>query len=116
MKGRIDKQTWGYIFVYPIFILISGLVIGVLIYNVVLSFKDMQFLGGSNQFVGFQTYKEMFERRETVTVILNSVKFNLLSTFMVILLGLIVGILLSERVRFFGVLRSFMLLPGLCPE
>ncbi len=115
MKGRIDKQTWGYIFVYPIFILISGLVIGVLIYNVVLSFKDMQFLGGSNQFVGFQTYKEMFERRETVTVILNSVKFNLLSTFMVILLGLIVGILLSERVRFFGVLRSFMLLPWIMP-
>ena len=115
LRASTSRKIWGYTFVYPIFLTISGLVIGVLIYNIILSFKDMQFLGGSTQFVGFQTYAEMLNRRETVTVILNSIKFNLVSTFFVILLGLSVGILLSGQMGAFRFIRGFMLLPWIMP-
>lgn len=115
MNNGLSRKTWGYIFVYPIFILISGLVVGVLIYNIILSFQDMQFLGGSNQFVGFQTYKEMLGRRETGTVFLNSLKFNLVSTFFVIFFGLVAGILLSEQIGSFRIVRGVLLLPWIMP-
>ena len=111
----LRRNAWGYIFVYPIFIAISGLVVGVLIYNVILSFQDVRLLGGSREFVGFATYAELFARRETGTVILNSIKFNLVSTAAVVILGLSVGILLSEEGGGFRVVRGTMLLPWVMP-
>lgn len=115
MKYRTSKKLWGYVFVYPIFITISTLVIGVLIYNIKMSFQDIRLIGGSDQNVGWQTYSDVFDRRETITVILNSLKFNIVSTVLVIFFGLGTALILSEKIRGFRFIQGTMLIPWVMP-
>ena len=115
MKYRTSKKLWGYVFVYPIFITISALVIGVLIYNIKMSFQDIRLIGGSDQNVGWQTYSDVFDRRETITVILNSLKFNIVSTVLVVFFGLGTALILSEKIRGFRFIQGTMLIPWVMP-
>jgi multiple sugar transport system permease protein len=115
MKNSTNRKLWGYTFVYPIFITISALVIGVLIYNIIVSFQDNRLIGGSDEFVGLQTYQDMFDRRETTTVILNSLKFNLVGAALTILLGLGAALILSEKIKGFRFIRGTMLMPWVMP-
>ena len=115
MKYRTSKKLWGYVFVYPIFITISTLVIGVLIYNIKMSFQDIRLIGGSDQNVGWQTYSDVFDRRETITVILNSLKFNIVSTVLVVFFGLGTALILSEKIRGFRFIQGTMLIPWVMP-
>jgi ABC-type sugar transport system permease subunit len=115
MKYRTSKKLWGYVFVYPIFITISTLVIGVLIYNIIISFQDIRLIGGSDQNVGWQTYSDVFDRRETITVILNSLKFNIVSTVLVVFFGLGTALILSEKIRGFRFIQGTMLIPWVMP-
>ena len=115
MKYRTSKKLWGYVFVYPIFITISALVIGVLIYNIKMSFQDIRLIGGSDQNVGWQTYSDVFDRRETFTVILNSLKFNIVSTVLVVFFGLGTALILSEKIRGFRFIQGTMLIPWVMP-
>ena len=115
MKYRTSKKLWGYVFVYPIFITISALVIGVLIYNIIMSFQDIRLIGGSDQNVGWQTYSDVFDRRETITVILNSLKFNIVSTILVVFFGLGTALILSEKIRGFRFIQGTMLIPWVMP-
>tara|TARA_B110000438_G_scaffold36425_1_gene36178 strand:- start:734 stop:1618 length:885 start_codon:yes stop_codon:yes gene_type:complete len=115
MKYRTSKKLWGYVFVYPIFITISALVIGVLIYNIIMSFQDIRLIGGSDQNVGWQTYSDVFDRRETITVILNSLKFNIVSTVLVVFFGLGTALILSEKIRGFRFIQGTMLIPWVMP-
>ena len=115
MKYRTSKKLWGYVFVYPIFITISSLVIGVLIYNIKISFQDIRLIGGSDQNVGWQTYSDVFDRRETITVILNSLKFNIVSTVLVVFFGLGTALILSEKIRGFRFIQGTMLIPWVMP-
>ena len=115
MKYRTSKKLWGYVFVYPIFITISSLVIGVLIYNIKISFQDIRLIGGSDQNVGWQTYSDVFDRRETIAVILNSLKFNIVSTVLVVFFGLGTALILSEKIRGFRFIQATMLIPWVMP-
>ena len=115
MKYRTSKKLWGYVFVYPIFITISTLVIGVLIYNIKMSFQDIRLIGGSDQNVGWQTYSDVFDRRETIAVILNSLKFNIVSTVLVVFFGLGTALILSEKIRGFRFIQGTMLIPWVMP-
>jgi len=115
MQYRTSKKLWGYVFVYPIFITISTLVIGVLIYNIKMSFQDIRLIGGSDQNVGWQTYSDVFDRRETITVILNSLKFNIVSTVLVVFFGLGTALILSEKIRGFRFIQGTMLIPWVMP-
>ena len=115
MQYRTSKKLWGYVFVYPIFITISALVIGVLIYNIKMSFQDIRLIGGSDQNVGWQTYSDVFDRRETITVILNSLKFNIVSTVLVVFFGLGTALILSEKIRGFRFIQGTMLIPWVMP-
>ena len=115
MKYRTSKKLWGYVFVYPIFITISSLVIGVLIYNIKISFQDIRLIGGSDQNVGWQTYSDVFDRRETIAVILNSLKFNIVSTVLVVFFGLGTALILSEKIRGFRFIQGTMLIPWVMP-
>jgi len=115
MKYRTSKKLWGYVFVYPIFITISTLVIGVLIYNIKISFQDIRLIGGSDQNVGWQTYSDVFDRRETIAVILNSLKFNIVSTVLVVFFGLGTALILSEKIRGFRFIQGTMLIPWVMP-
>ena len=115
MQYRTSKKLWGYVFVYPIFITISTLVIGVLIYNIIMSFQDIRLIGGSDQNVGWQTYSDVFDRRETITVILNSLKFNIVSTVLVVFFGLGTALILSEKIRGFRFIQGTMLIPWVMP-
>ena len=115
MQYRTSKKLWGYVFVYPIFTTISALVIGVLIYNIKMSFQDIRLIGGSDQNVGWQTYSDVFDRRETITVILNSLKFNIVSTVLVVFFGLGTALILSEKIRGFRFIQGTMLIPWVMP-
>jgi len=115
MQYRTSKKLWGYVFVYPIFITISTLVIGVLIYNIKISFQDIRLIGGSDQNVGWQTYSDVFDRRETIAVILNSLKFNIVSTVLVVFFGLGTALILSEKIRGFRFIQGTMLIPWVMP-
>ena len=115
MQYRTSKKLWGYVFVYPIFITISTLVIGVLIYNIKMSFQDIRLIGGSDQNIGWQTYSDVFDRRETITVILNSLKFNIVSTVLVVFFGLGTALILSEKIRGFRFIQGTMLIPWVMP-
>jgi ABC-type sugar transport system permease subunit len=80
-----------------------------------MSFQDIRLIGGSDQNVGWQTYSDVFDRRETFTVILNSLKFNIVSTVLVVFFGLGTALILSEKIRGFRFIQGTMLIPWVMP-
>jgi multiple sugar transport system permease protein len=104
-------------FVLPGFLLIFIIMGGVAIYSIDLSFRDFDMIRGfESRYVGTATYSEVFSRKETVPVILNTVHWVALGSVFVIVLGVAVGYVLSDSANKTARLtRAFMLVPWVLP-
>jgi len=104
-------------FVLPGFLLILIVMGGVAVYSVDLSFRNLELLRGfSSEHVGLDSYRAVFDRRETVPVIRNTLQWVSMSTILVIVLGILVGYLVSDsRNMTTRLSRAVMLIPWVLP-
>ena len=67
--------------VLPFFTMICVLMVGIALYSLGLSFQNVDLMATEDvRFVGFETYKEVFENTETLVVIKNSLIWVLVGT------------------------------------
>lgn len=104
-------------FVLPGFLLVFVIMTGVALYSFDLSFRDLDLARGyRSSYVGFETYRDVLSRRETVPVIRNTVHWIVVSATLVIVLGIFAGYAVSsDRNRFVRYSRSIMLVPWILP-
>ncbi|MEX2443727.1 MAG: sugar ABC transporter permease [Alkalispirochaeta sp.] len=104
-------------FVMPGFLMIFIVMGGVAIYSFDLSFRNLELLRGfSSDYVGFETYRTVLSRRETIPVIGNTLYWVSMSTILVIVLGISVGYLVSDSTnRVTRISRAVMLVPWVLP-
>ena len=112
-----QKRILGYVMVLPFFAVVCVFMVGIALSALSLSFQNVDLLAMEEvRFVGFETYKEVLSSAETMVVIKNSLIWVLLGTALVTLLGVSVGVLLSDNSNVFcRIGRSVMLIPWILP-
>ncbi|SFQ40856.1 carbohydrate ABC transporter permease [Salibacterium halotolerans] len=118
MLKKLASRWEGYLFVFPAVIFMLALIGYPLIYNLVLSFQDMDLQAlnlGESSFLGLENYKVLFSD----TVFWISVKNTLLYTVGSVVFQFIIGFLLalffSLKFRLASFLRGITLVSWLIP-
>ncbi len=111
-----QKRRMGYSMVLPVFIVVFGAMVGIAAYTLVLSFENVDLIGTESvRFIGFTSYSAVFHNEEMLAAVKNSLIWVSISTAAVVLLGLIIGTILSEARGVSRFARSFMLVPWVLP-
>lgn len=109
MKDRL--QEWvPRLVLAPSFLLVLLFVYGFILYTGYLSMTDSRMLP-SYGFVGFENYSKLFALRHWNTALTNLAIFGLLYIVVSSLLGLLLAILLDQKIRAEGLIRPIYLYP-----
>ncbi len=92
------KKIQPYIFMLPFLILVTVFYGLPAIITVIMSFTD---LDGSFiwRFVGFENYKRIFKDPNTLTILINTVKFVVITIFFTIIIDLFIAIMTSYYIK-----------------
>jgi len=109
------NQLRGYLFLLPILILLSIFLIFPFINVIRLSFYSTKFGFGKMNFTGFNNYFSLFKDSVFRISIKNSLYWTLGSTFLQLIIPLVIALLLNRK--FFGAtfVRSVILIPWITP-
>jgi len=97
--------------VAPAFVLGFAFIYGLMVWNGVLSVTASRMLPNYDEFVGLAQYEKLFEMDRWWVALKNLGIFSLLYVGGAMLLGLVLAILLDQKVRAEGVLRTIYLYP-----
>lgn len=112
----LQKQLPGYAFMLPGFIFILAYMAYPLLYSLVLSFTDYNFMYDSApKFAGLGNYIHLFKDRYFITALRNTAVFSLGFFPSVIILSLIIALLLDQGVRASSFFRTCIFLPVIVP-
>lgn len=100
----------GFLFVLPAIIVLALLIVYPIVYTGLLSVTDEQ--GG---YVGLANYVAVAGSRTTATAVRNTVYYVAVSIVFQVILGTAAGILLNQRFRGRGLVRSLTLIPWVVP-
>lgn len=106
MSGR--QGPW---FVLPAILILAAFVVYPIIETLVLSVTDAA--GG---YVGMANYDEVLQSGTTSRAAGNTLYYVLMSILFELILGIAAGILLNQRFRALGAVRSMMLIPWVIPD
>ncbi len=104
----------GYLFLAPWLVGLALFTLFPVVYSVILSMSDVQMdpTGIKTRFVGLQWYREAFTLDTTFPVsLLDTMKFVLLSTPMIVVSALLLALLLNGKFRGRSVFRGVFFLP-----
>jgi multiple sugar transport system permease protein len=106
MSGR--QGPW---FVLPAILILAAFVVYPIAETIVLSLTDQ-----SGAYVGLANYREVVESSTTTRAANNTLYYVLMSILFELILGIAAGILLNQRFRGRGAVRSTMLIPWVIPD
>ena len=106
MSGR--QGPW---FVLPAILILAAFVVYPIIETVLLSVTNP-----SGAYVELMNYQEVVESSTTARAANNTLYYVLLSILFELILGIAAGILLNQRFRGLGAVRSMMLIPWVIPD
>lgn len=118
MSMSMKKKIEGYIFVLPGFLYMMGILGYPLIYNFILSFRNLNvktFKNDSSAFVGFQNYIELFHDPTFLLVIKNTFVFTIGCLIFQFLIGFIFALFFSKKFTFAGPIRGLILVGYMMP-
>lgn len=117
MKLLTGKRV-GYLYILPAFLFMTVLIFFPIIYNLILSFQDvnvMTLMSQKKESAGIENYIRIFKSPQ----LYNSLKVTILYTFFSILfqfsIGLILAVLFNRETLGFKGMKSFMLVPYIIP-
>jgi len=113
-----QKRREAYAFILPAFLFIL-LVMGYpLVYNAVLSFKNLDVKNlkkGTDVFVGFQNYKELFSNPTFLLVFKNTFVFTIKCLIFQFTIGFAFALFFNQKFRFSGPIRGMILISYMMP-
>lgn len=119
MKKMIDKRSIeGLGFTLPALLYMLVLIGYSLMYNIILSFKNVNvstFKGGNAEFVGFDNYITLFQDNTFLMVLRNTFVFAIVCLIIQFSLGLLLAMLFSKKFYLSGQLRGLLLISYLLP-
>lgn len=112
------KRLEGYGFIAPGFLYVL-LVLGYpLVYNIILSFKNVNvktFAKGGDVFVGFQNYIDLFQDPTFLLVLKNTFVFTVACLVIQFTLGFLLALFFSQKFTFAGPIRGLILVAYMMP-
>lgn len=113
------KRRWeAYGFILPAFFYMLLILGYPLLYNVILSFKNVDVKNltkGGAVFVGFQNYIELFQNKTFLLVIQNTFVFTIACLVFQFTLGFAFALFFSQKFRFSGPIRGMILVSYMMP-
>lgn len=115
MRGFGPKR---YFFILPAIVFTILFAIYPLIYNVVLSFKDVTaitLIQKTSQFVGIENYKEIFKDPIFKRTSFNTLIFTVLSILFQFIIGFLIALLFNKNFPLRDIMISLVMLPWFIP-
>ncbi len=112
------KKREGYTFILPGFIYMLVILGYPLIYNIILSFKNVNvktFASGESVFVGFQNYIDLFHNPTFLMVLKNTFVFTICCLVFQFTIGFIFALFFSKKFTFSGPIRGMILVGYMMP-
>lgn len=104
----------GWALVMPAIVIIGGLILYPIVYNVYLSFFDVR-LSGDNVFTGVQNHGRVLTDPQFWKAVWTTVIYVVFSVFGTIVVGVIVALAMNREFPLRWLVRSFILLPYVAP-
>ncbi|WP_337017705.1 sugar ABC transporter permease [Oceanobacillus massiliensis] len=109
----VRENIWGYIFIAPWIIGLLGLTLGPLLFSLITSFTDYNITSQMN-FIGLDNYIKMFTADPLFwTSLYNTAYFVLFSVPLTTVGGILVALLLSQKIRGIKYFRTIIYLPAI---
>jgi len=104
----------GWALIIPSLVVILGLILYPVFYNIYLSFFDFD-LTGKSTFVGTQNYREVVSDVEFLPALTTTILYVAATTIGTTLLGLVVALTMNKEFPLRALVRSLILLPYVAP-
>ena len=114
----IKTQKTPYFFLIPAFVIIGIFLLVPIYYAIVLSFTDVSLLKILKElnFIGFQNYVKFFTSNDFRDSIKATLIFVLGSVTFSFVVGLLIALLLNQKVKFGFIFRGLLILPWAVPQ
>lgn len=112
------KKREGYTFILPGFVYMFVILGYPLIYNIILSFKNVNvktFASGEAVFVGLQNYIELFHNPTFLLVLKNTFVFTICCLVFQFTIGFLFALFFSKKFTFSGAIRGMILVGYMMP-
>lgn len=118
LRFSTKKRLEGYIFILPGLIYMLVILGYPLIYNVVLSFKNINvqtFAAGNSIFVGIQNYIDLFKDPDFIQVIKNTFTFTISCIVIQFIIGLLFALFFTKKFTLAGPIRGLIFIVYILP-
>lgn len=117
MIQSLRRNRLGYIMLIPSTLLIAIVSIYPLFHGLQLSFYEYNLLRGEEKhFIGLENFRELFTSDPTfVRTLIFSVIYTISVVVVSYLLGLLLALLLNQKIKFRGLMRAVILIPWVIP-
>lgn len=109
-----DEARFGWKLILPAIIVIGGLIIYPILYNIYLSFFDVK-LSGDNVFIGTANYSNVLTDPTFWQSVLTTFIYVFVTTLGTTLLGVGVALAMNKQFPLRGLVRALILLPYVAP-
>lgn len=112
-----SERAFPRLMIAPTVIVMAALTAYPLIFTLIYSFTDYQYLKGTDaaQFVGFKNYLMLFKNNYFRQAVLNTVKFTLMAVVLEMVIGLLIAVFVKSLKKGQKLMRTLLLLPYLLP-
>lgn len=114
-KARIWQKDWFLfaLFMFPNLFLLSLFTFKPAIQNVFISFQRVSLLNNKRKWVGLDNYRYIFEHPTFQQVLWNTLYFTVCTLVGILVLGLLIALLLNQKLRFRDGVRAMVFAPYL---
>lgn len=115
---KLTSQWQGYLFVLPAVIFMLLFIGYPLIYNIILSFQDVDLTNlasGSKNFVWFDNYKQLANEEAFGISVTNTIAYTVGSVVFQVVIGFLLAVFFSMKFRLASFLRGFVMISWLIP-
>jgi arabinogalactan oligomer / maltooligosaccharide transport system permease protein len=117
---KIKKKLFIYMLITPAFLLLMGVVFYPFIYNIVISFSNMNLRHIKDwELIGFkQYYKVFFESTQPdfYVIFLKTVVWTVVNVFFHVTVGVALALILNQKIKGRSVFRMLLILPWAVPQ
>jgi len=114
---NVKKYKLAYLYIAPAFIVMGLVVIYPFVYNLTISFSDMNLLNFQHwSIVGFQQYIAVFTDPIFYSTLLKTVLWTAFNLFFHVTIGVSLAILLNRPLKYKALFRTILVLPWAIPQ
>lgn len=113
----LSKNSFAYILVFPAFLVMILVILYPFIYNVILSFSNMNLRQIQDwKIIGLNQYIKVFSEPIFYTVFLKTIIWTVVNVFFHVTIGVALALLLNRKIPGKSVFRTLLILPWAIPQ